>query len=82
MKLRGHHLRVSPALETRENADAAAAGVTDRHDTVFDRDAALALALRPTCPLLRPLLFQHESYLERVHRLRARAYSRQSVPRD
>jgi hypothetical protein len=45
MRLRGHHLGAAAALETRENADAAAAGVADRHDAVFDGDAALALAL-------------------------------------
>jgi hypothetical protein len=45
MKLRGHHLRAATALETRENADAAAAGVADRHDAVFNRDTPFALAL-------------------------------------
>jgi integrase len=37
--LRGYHLGAAAALETRENADAAAAGVADRHDVVFNRDA-------------------------------------------
>jgi hypothetical protein len=32
MQLRGYHLGAAAALETRENADAAAAGVADRHD--------------------------------------------------
>jgi hypothetical protein len=45
MQLRGYHLGAAAALETRENADAAAAGVADRHDAVFDRDTAFALAL-------------------------------------
>ena len=45
MQLRGYHLGAAAALETRENADAAAAGVADRHDAVFNRDAAFALAL-------------------------------------
>jgi len=45
MQLRGYHLGAAAALETRENADAAAAGVADRHDVVFNRDAAFALAL-------------------------------------
>ena len=45
MQLCGYHLGAAAALETRENADAAAAGVADRHDTVFNRDAAFALAL-------------------------------------
>ena len=45
MQLRGYHLGAAAALEPRENADAAAAGVADRHDAVFNRDAAFALAL-------------------------------------
>jgi hypothetical protein len=45
MQLRGYHLGAAAALETRENADAPAAGVADRHDGVFNRDAAFALAL-------------------------------------
>jgi hypothetical protein len=45
MQLRRYHLGSAATLETRENADAAAAGVADRHDAVFDRDAAFALAL-------------------------------------
>jgi hypothetical protein len=42
MQLCGYHLGAAAALETRENAAAAAAGVADRHDAVFNRDAAFA----------------------------------------
>jgi hypothetical protein len=45
MKLRGHHLGAAAALEGRKYSDAAAAGVADRHDILFNRDAAFALAL-------------------------------------
>jgi hypothetical protein len=45
MRLRGYHLGTTAALATRQNADAAAAGVADRHDAVFNRDTAFALAL-------------------------------------
>jgi hypothetical protein len=45
VQLHGYHLGARLALETRENTDAAAAGVADRHDAVFNRDAACALAL-------------------------------------
>jgi hypothetical protein len=45
MRLRGHHLGTAAALEGRKYSDAAAAGVADRHNAVFDGDAALALAL-------------------------------------
>ena len=45
MRLREHHLGAAAALEGRKYSDAAAAGVADRHDAVFDGDAALALAL-------------------------------------
>jgi hypothetical protein len=45
MRLRGHHLGAAAALEGGKHSDAAAAGVTDRNDAVFDGDAALALAL-------------------------------------
>ena len=45
VRLRGHHLGAAAALEGRKYSDAAAAGVADRNDAVFDGDAALALAL-------------------------------------
>jgi hypothetical protein len=45
MRLRGHHLGAAATLEGGKYSDAAAAGVADRHDAVFDGDAALALAL-------------------------------------
>jgi hypothetical protein len=45
MKLRRHHLGTPAMLEGRKYSDAAAAGVADRHDIVFDRDAAFAFAL-------------------------------------
>jgi hypothetical protein len=44
-ELRGHHLGAAAALEGRKYSDAAAAGIADRHDAVFDGDAAFALAL-------------------------------------
>jgi len=45
MRLRGHHLGTAAALESRKYSDAAAAGVADRYNAVFDGDAPLALAL-------------------------------------
>jgi hypothetical protein len=45
MKLCGRHLCDAAALEGRKYSDAAAAGVADRRDVVFDWDASLALAL-------------------------------------
>jgi hypothetical protein len=45
MQLRGYHLGAAAALEGRKYSDAAAAGVADRHDIVFNRDTAFALAL-------------------------------------
>jgi hypothetical protein len=45
MKLRRHHLGTPAMLEGRKYSDAAAAGVADRHDTIFDGNAAFALAL-------------------------------------
>jgi hypothetical protein len=45
MRLRGHHLGSAAALEGGKYSDAAAAGVADRDDSVFNGDAALALAL-------------------------------------
>jgi hypothetical protein len=45
MRLRGHHLGSAAALEGGKYSDAAAAGVADRDDSVFNGDVALALAL-------------------------------------
>jgi hypothetical protein len=44
MKLCGRHLGAAPAPKGRKYSDATAARVADRHDAVFNRDAAFALA--------------------------------------
>jgi hypothetical protein len=45
MKWRGPQTGAAPALEGRKRPNATAAGIADRHDIVFNRDAAFPLAL-------------------------------------